>query len=346
MRYLSYLLFFLAAFPGFLPAQNLIVESKTVQPGSTFQVNLQAIGFQPIGSMQGTVSWNGDDLFLDPNSPTAITNLGLSTTNNPWTLLVSPGILKFGWTDPSQSISVGENFNNNVIFRLEFTVLPGAGNSTQILLVNDPVPLEFATGFPTYSPQPFSITQGTILINSVGFPVTWLGFEANKTDDGIALRWETAQELNNDFFEVERRMAGGTFEPLGRLQGAGTSDEARQYEWLDRQAPEGRLEYRLRQVDLDGGYAYSSVVEIWNRQEAFGVYPVPTRGEVHIALPAEFAGGGVLTVKDLHGHTLQAARLEGPEASIDLSQQASGWYHLDAVSSTGMRLQRSVVKVD
>lgn len=97
------------------------------------------------------------------------------------------------------------------------------------------------------------------------FPVEWLSFTAEGVDKHVELNWETEREINNDHFDIERSIDGTLFEKIGTKAGQGNSEVVNAYKFTDENAllnPTNKLFYRLKQVDLDGTFSYSSVVEI------------------------------------------------------------------------------------
>jgi hypothetical protein len=92
-----------------------------------------------------------------------------------------------------------------------------------------------------------------------------MSFSATNTNDGVLLAWQTASERNNAGFEVQRRTekrgASGEWQVLGFVRGAGTTTERQSYSFLDRTAT-GNVQYRLKQIDFDGQFEYSNIIEI------------------------------------------------------------------------------------
>jgi len=108
---------------------------------------------------------------------------------------------------------------------------------------------------------------GTIstLINVTGtIPVELVSFSGTAMQEGITLSWSTASELNNLGFEVERSLDENGFIKIGFVNGAGTSTETHYYSFTDRSYFENksRIQYRLKQVDFDGSFEYSNVIEV------------------------------------------------------------------------------------
>ncbi|MEL6134469.1 MAG: hypothetical protein AAFR59_13995, partial [Bacteroidota bacterium] len=95
------------------------------------------------------------------------------------------------------------------------------------------------------------------------FPIELLSFDVQWKDDrqqDALIEWETASELNNNFFLVERSFNGVSWEAIGQVKGAGTSTQPLEYSWTDRgigfSATDSTIFYRLYQVDFDGTGSY------------------------------------------------------------------------------------------
>lgn len=110
-------------------------------------------------------------------------------------------------------------------------------------------------------------------------PVKLLSFNTSLVEQGTAqLEWETASELNNEGFFIEKSTDGLAFEPIGFVEGNGTTDAYQSYQYYDQSARVSSY-YRLRQVDFDGQFEFSpiSFVEVVS-EKAFnqlGIYPNP-----------------------------------------------------------------------
>jgi hypothetical protein len=96
-------------------------------------------------------------------------------------------------------------------------------------------------------------------MNSYGaLPVEITSFDALKDNDKIKLDWTTATEVNNYGFEVERASTGSApdWEKIGFVQGHGNSNSPKKYTFFDENPPAGNLQYRIKQIDVDGYSKY------------------------------------------------------------------------------------------
>lgn len=101
--------------------------------------------------------------------------------------------------------------------------------------------------------------------NSV-FPVEFIAFEVNKEGGKTILNWSTATEVNSSHFVIERSEDALAWETIGITEAAGNSSEEKVYNFWDQtiglvgQA----VFYRLKEVDKDGNFMYSDIIEYQN----------------------------------------------------------------------------------
>jgi len=96
-------------------------------------------------------------------------------------------------------------------------------------------------------------------------PVEMLAFTASVNNSDVQLLWSTGSELNNMGFEIERSIDNqDNFVIVGFVDGNGSSTEINYYSFTDRPQVSGtkQLFYRLKQIDFDGTFSYSDVVNV------------------------------------------------------------------------------------
>lgn len=93
-------------------------------------------------------------------------------------------------------------------------------------------------------------------------PVELTSFVAKVGNGQVELNWTTATELNNKGFEIQRSTSDNQFVSVGFINGNGTSTQTHSYSFIDKNSVPGKYSYRLKQVDFDGGYDYSKIVEV------------------------------------------------------------------------------------
>lgn len=172
-----------------------------------------------------------------------------------------------------------------------------------------------ATALTGSSPSGFSV---------ITLPVTFVSFVANRTANGtVELTWNTADEVNNSHFEIERSTNGAAWESIGTVA-AGTSALSDSYMFADENAPVTTTQYRIRQVDIDGNYEYSKIVMVNATFAAAAQATIIGQGKT-VTIFAGNASGNRLIVRliTLGGQVLQQQSFESTAGRIDLNLTTS-----------------------
>ncbi len=115
-------------------------------------------------------------------------------------------------------------------------------------------------------------------------PIELTTFTALFKDAEVKLCWETATEINNYGFEIERQnseyeIRAPKRQKIGFIQGYGNSNSPKYYSFIDNSIESGKYFYRLKQIHTDGLFKYSYVVEVnvdvANKFELSQNYPNP-----------------------------------------------------------------------
>lgn len=91
-----------------------------------------------------------------------------------------------------------------------------------------------------------------------------VNFNGNPVSSGILLAWQTTSESNNKGFDIERKLStSSTWVKMGYVAGANTSSITRNYSYTDTATRKNRtFNYRLKQINNDGSFTYSSVITV------------------------------------------------------------------------------------
>ncbi len=98
-------------------------------------------------------------------------------------------------------------------------------------------------------------------------PVELISFNGSASGNEVTLIWATATETNNSGFEIERSQMSSVksqkvWEKIGFVSGSGTTTEPKTYSYIDENLSSGVYQYRLKQIDFDGSFEYSNIVEV------------------------------------------------------------------------------------
>ncbi len=108
-------------------------------------------------------------------------------------------------------------------------------------------------------------------------PIELLSFTGDAKNYGVDLHWQTASEMNNDYFTVFRSASGASFESIGTVDGNGTTNSPHSYALVDYKPLLGKNYYQLKQTDFDGHITTSEtiVVDVLSLDPLVSIYPNP-----------------------------------------------------------------------
>ena len=188
-----------------------------------------------------------------------------------------------------------------------------------------------------------SITIERTRVDGLGtcLPVELLDFKAvyEEASDLVQLTWATASELDNSHFEIEHSVDAKSWNPIGKVEGAGTTLEEMRYAFTHANYLRGVNYYRLKQVDFGGAFEYSPIESVAiSTAKDWTFYPNPTDERVTIQTTTE--AEVLIGVYDSKGALVKSIRsnMEARSLDIDFTDLNAGLYLINVRAMNGKRL--------
>jgi len=202
--------------------------------------------------------------------------------------------------------------------------------------------------FETVNYNQINITSNGIFQNppNTPLPVELTSFTARRYLSHVQLHWETATELNNYGFEVQRKEVGYDWDVIGFVPGKGSVLYPQVYDFrdnlVDSRHPHEQIAYRLRQIDRDGTHEFSPMVHVASRSlpehHRLHVYPNPGLSQSSVALNLDseqttsicvYSALGREVLRIVDARVLSAGNHVFP---LDLSTMPAGRYIVTAIA--------------
>ncbi len=174
-------------------------------------------------------------------------------------------------------------------------------------------------------------------------PVELVSFEAQLIEEQVHLEWQTANEVNNSHFAIERSTDGIDFEAIGFLNGQGTIHIPMYYAFIDEHPNPGINYYRLKQIDFDGNFEHHPVRSIFYRaagNQQLLVYPNPAFSDLQISLPRSWDTDLEVFIYDQAGRQVLQQNLSNTKQTLTIDYLQSGIYTVKATNARSTLSQR------
>jgi hypothetical protein len=183
--------------------------------------------------------------------------------------------------------------------------------------------------------------------NSI-LPVFFESFEVVIFEKSNILYWQTHSETNHSHYEIERSEYGQHWTTLGKVSDNLSRSSKKYYEFVDHFPVKGRNYYRIKQVDVDGTFAYSEIrfVNLNTEENKLLVFPNPSFDKfIKIEYASTINPAHKLSIHNLTGQKIQEKYLNSDQVNeyINFSDKNPGIYFITIIDQQGKALQSQKV---
>jgi Secretion system C-terminal sorting domain len=186
------------------------------------------------------------------------------------------------------------------------------------------------------------------MLTQVSLPVELKSFVGRVEGNNARLFWETATEINNVGFEIEKSTNQTAFSKIGFVKGVGNSVQFNSYNFIDNNF-EKTAYYRLKQLDMDGKFSYSPVIALqkFGSKGSMKVYPNPLSNQATLSI--DFAENSFknasISVFESNGKPIYQKNVEGQDAvQINVNDWAHGLYLIRLTTNDGQTILSKFVR--
>lgn len=182
------------------------------------------------------------------------------------------------------------------------------------------------------------------IAGTISLPVELIHFSTAKKGENNSLKWITASEINNDYFEVQTSVYGINFNTIGTVFGAGNSSEVLTYTFTDNNSSTSSVYYRLKQVDYDGVFTYSNVIFTGSQNKAFASI-VQANTSKEFTILSHDQGSIQVNVYSFNGSLLNSMNFEGKEGDrFNFTTTTTGGVMIQVSNGTSLVSKKSIIR--
>lgn len=166
---------------------------------------------------------------------------------------------------------------------------------------------------------------GITIPEAIGLPVNFINFQARGVGNGLQLTWNVANEDRLSSYQLEKSTDGRNYTTIGTITANGQSS----YSFVDGNPASGTVYYRVKSIDIDGSYKYSSVLKLDKGRASIvlKVFPLPAISNITIQ-HATAAQGAKITIAAEDGRIVKsiAPGNASMQTNVDVSGLRAGMY--------------------
>ncbi|HEV7381481.1 MAG TPA: T9SS type A sorting domain-containing protein [Dyadobacter sp.] len=319
-------------------AIDMLLQSPLLNPSPTSYPGTLSLSFQVVAEILDQ-PLSSDDMGISM----AVINISLSNVQGSAAILpTGPGADLFNWIY-QPAVNGYRGTSKDVLLPADKPLLISLSN----LPVIGPTLIQ-NTGFVANLVPPGDLLasesndDAVTSFTNAPLPVTLVSFSAKKEGSIAQLNWATTEETNSDYFEIQHSVSGKNWANVGQVTSNGESKTLRNYTFSHANPVNGENLYRLKMVDKDATFAYSSIQSVKFDGIAtadVSLYPNPVVDKVFIK---DYSGVTGVSIFDVNGRAVYqgASPVQG---EISVQNLRSGIYIVRVNRANGLASSHKIV---
>ncbi len=248
---------------------------------------------------------------------------------------------------PSASTAVGPNlvdysFTSTQLINDVQNIINGTNQNFGWIIIGDETTTSTANRFASKE-NAIVAARPRLMIGFNILPITLSSFSGFNHATENTIQWQTAQEINNNYFNLQHSTDAVHFNTIAKINSKGNSAIPQFYFYKHQNVSKGKHYYRLIQTDFDNRSSISNIIELYSfdTPNKFTISPNPVLNNIDVQ-KLQFMQAQQYSIINSVGALMQTGKIIG--SSINVSTLAGGTYYLRVTNQANVVMSASFVK--
>ena len=176
-------------------------------------------------------------------------------------------------------------------------------------------------------------------------PVKFIGFSVAKKGEAMAINWATAEEVNANYYLVERSNNAKDWKEIAMVMAVGNSTDVNNYSFADK-ATTATVYYRIKQVDNNGIFTYTGV-RIFKNENTASSFTVgtTTTNKIYVSLSDVLSTEVAVTIYTVNGQVISTQNITTSTSQILINKPIvnKGIYLVSITNNKGVKMTKQIL---
>jgi hypothetical protein len=223
-------------------------------------------------------------------------------------------------------------------------VLTNTGSPSQVLTLGSNTIFQ-GTDAPVIGPQFANNTTGNGFDPFISLPVKFIGFSISLSSHDVLVQWSTAEELNAYKYQVERSADGNLWTIAGIVSATGSTSTTHNYSFTDHFYVVSKEYYRIKEIDINGQYSYTSIKEIFGQSSSLNAVKIyaASSGTAIVEFPQQISDKVYISVISFSGQIVYQQLADRPVGQYVFPTGKTGSYIIQVTNKTNLNVTQKVM---